>query len=710
MTMSTIPGPLSEEHGSMFESHGPHFFSRISKEEGNESRSDAPDAALCETYQIELSKNGLGINGIVFTGLRACADVSTTELFDSDNLEEGQRTNIGSATISMIETRFQEPERVYRSCKIEQLDFEFENILIKMEAFAVTLRRIQSFCVEHQAEHLAMAPIQGSCWFSGLLKPAGFNLCDCERLDRPVGVGFQLCMVLPTPPIESPTRINEDSPMDDTAVSESDEVAAAAKDRFARELSSIGDQYNRLMEKMQKEAKVLGFQQVPAEGRVFSIATTNIGRIDEIRRTQYSGGKDVLAPISNGKTRASPSAGTASIAPPHRNMINQTRAIALTENRANTAAADMKREDPLFIAALTSTMVQQRQIVGVGSSNSQTADKPANKAGGQPGQDSGALAEGSPFEKPSLPQRQGIVTSPAASEEATGPEGSTPGPLSKKRYCTYWIRKGECDYMQEGCRYKHEMPVDEETQQRIGLREIPLWFRESPEYEQFLQKVQHRRSATGTLTDVGSDKKNPFTARSSRRGSGRSGNDISSHGGRGTATTRRDPVKMGSYTVQSPHENFHQSAMASSTEAKTACAGPPSASKIKDTQAVNATTNWRSNKESYKPSKAIASSCGSDIRTATKENAIFKDSNIEESRKGYAENRGGSRYRASSTHSVASEGGVPLSRSATDSAPSMLPGRTKRESSSPFSDASAQKARPGLEGAKMGRKNSQARN
>ncbi|KAF2436326.1 hypothetical protein EJ08DRAFT_142882 [Tothia fuscella] len=46
-----------------------------------------------------------------------------------------------------------------------------------------------------------------------------------------------------------------------------------------------------------------------------------------------------------------------------------------------------------------------------------------------------------------------------------------------KIYCTYWIRHGECDYMQQGCRYKHEMP-DSETLRTIGFQSVPRWFRE----------------------------------------------------------------------------------------------------------------------------------------------------------------------------------------------------------------------------------------
>ncbi len=48
----------------------------------------------------------------------------------------------------------------------------------------------------------------------------------------------------------------------------------------------------------------------------------------------------------------------------------------------------------------------------------------------------------------------------------------------KKIYCNYWLRKGECDYTQQGCMYKHEMPLDKATLASLGLREVPRWYRD----------------------------------------------------------------------------------------------------------------------------------------------------------------------------------------------------------------------------------------
>ena len=53
----------------------------------------------------------------------------------------------------------------------------------------------------------------------------------------------------------------------------------------------------------------------------------------------------------------------------------------------------------------------------------------------------------------------------------------TPGVYGKKKYCTYWIRTGNCDYVQEGCKYLHIIP-DEATRLSIGIRDMPRWAKE----------------------------------------------------------------------------------------------------------------------------------------------------------------------------------------------------------------------------------------
>ena len=63
-----------------------------------------------------------------------------------------------------------------------------------------------------------------------------------------------------------------------------------AKDNFSKETSVEGEQHHRLIKKMQKEAKILEFQQAPAEGRVFPHTGTFIWPVDEVRP------EDILGP------------------------------------------------------------------------------------------------------------------------------------------------------------------------------------------------------------------------------------------------------------------------------------------------------------------------------------------------------------------------------------------------------------------------------
>ena len=67
---------------------------------------------------------------------------------------------------------------------------------------------------------------------------------------------------------------------------------------------------------------------------------------------------------------------------------------------------------------------------------------------------------------------------------------SIQGTLSKKEYCMHWIKTGECNYMQQGCKYKHRIPTDPEVQQRIGLRKMPEWVLESRDPERFMERPE----------------------------------------------------------------------------------------------------------------------------------------------------------------------------------------------------------------------------
>jgi hypothetical protein len=49
--------------------------------------------------------------------------------------------------------------------------------------------------------------------------------------------------------------------------------------------------------------------------------------------------------------------------------------------------------------------------------------------------------------------------------------------LTKKVYCTHWIKTGECNFESYGCKFKHEMP-DKAKLCELGFLSIPRWFQE----------------------------------------------------------------------------------------------------------------------------------------------------------------------------------------------------------------------------------------
>ena len=56
----------------------------------------------------------------------------------------------------------------------------------------------------------------------------------------------------------------------------------------------------------------------------------------------------------------------------------------------------------------------------------------------------------------------------------------TSGTLGRKVYCSFWLRTGNCNYEQQGCKFRHEIPSDEETRNIIGFRDCPNWWSVPP--------------------------------------------------------------------------------------------------------------------------------------------------------------------------------------------------------------------------------------
>lgn len=63
------------------------------------------------------------------------------------------------------------------------------------------------------------------------------------------------------------------------------------------------------------------------------------------------------------------------------------------------------------------------------------------------------------------------------SQDSTPPPSGGIPDQEKKEWCTYWILHGDCAYVQQGCRYRHEMP-DKSKLAEIGIHHVPRWWLE----------------------------------------------------------------------------------------------------------------------------------------------------------------------------------------------------------------------------------------
>ena len=451
--------PQPSEENTELHSQGPRFFasiskdffSRISKKEGNRNVSDDPDATPREKYVIEISATELGMCDIIFTTGRICAD-SDTGLFQAATPGNGHRDKVALAVVFITEAHLK-GSKGPRSCIIEQLEVKTRDPLTRMEVFAATLRQVQILSIKTGAEHLIFLPITNT-WSSGLIKHAGFSLCDCATVDKTVTAEFQLCMALPTRLDGSLTSMNK-----------------------------------------------------------------NLG---------------IRAWIDN--------------------------------------------------------------VAGV---------------------------------------------------EATG-SGADSG-LPKKIWCTHWITTGNCKYQQVGCKYKHEIPFDEETRLRIGVREIPRWFQESEDWHGWLQQVDP--SEREKLVGYGRNN-NKFVAWPSVQRPGREVRHVSFArlGEEGHLATRpRDSVETGPYTMQSLYENRHQNTIAPNVGVKTSRTESNADSNADSAKAITTTPSRRPDRGIYRPPGAFGSS-GDEAGRLNQQSSNVRGSNVQGNSKGWGRRQRRHEAVANGTH------------------------------------------------------------
>ncbi|CAG8038049.1 unnamed protein product [Penicillium salamii] len=75
------------------------------------------------------------------------------------------------------------------------------------------------------------------------------------------------------------------------------------------------------------------------------------------------------------------------------------------------------------------------------------------------------------------------TSGPSVSAQSGRAGNSARGQAHKKEFCSYWIRHGEC------CMYRHEMPLDAASVARLGLRDIPRWYRDKYQVPSIMAEV-----------------------------------------------------------------------------------------------------------------------------------------------------------------------------------------------------------------------------
>ncbi|KAK1530725.1 uncharacterized protein CCOS01_05828, partial [Colletotrichum costaricense] len=79
-------------------------------------------------------------------------------------------------------------------------------------------------------------------------------------------------------------------------------------------------------------------------------------------------------------------------------------------------------------------------------------------------------------------------------------------PKKPKIYCDKWVHEGVCAFTQQGCKYKHEMPLDKATQHSLGLfHGFPAWWKKQQteiRQQQQPQQPQQPQQLQGSGTEV----------------------------------------------------------------------------------------------------------------------------------------------------------------------------------------------------------------
>lgn len=159
-------------------------------------------------------------------------------------------------------------------------------------------------------------------------------------------------------------------------------------------------------------------------------------------------------------------------------FAHQTTIMPFTGRQLNTAAFDSNSVAPALPSASdasASRFQQPWRRPAATFSGSQACFTPASSAPNSNPPEFSMTPPVSATASP-VPTRSSPHAFVGTTRRPLPPSGREPD-QGRKRYCTHWIRTGECDYTQQGCLYIHEMP-DRSTLEAIGFRSVPRWWQE----------------------------------------------------------------------------------------------------------------------------------------------------------------------------------------------------------------------------------------
>lgn len=68
-----------------------------------------------------------------------------------------------------------------------------------------------------------------------------------------------------------------------------------------------------------------------------------------------------------------------------------------------------------------------------------------------------------------------------------------------------WIHEGRCAFTQTGCKFKHEMPLDEASQKALGLFQgLPAWYKKQQEEQKSAWASRENSSSETSPTEASS--------------------------------------------------------------------------------------------------------------------------------------------------------------------------------------------------------------